>query len=191
MHPYYITGFADGEGSFHVSFRPRDEYLLGWKCTAVFHISQKEKHILSHIQHSLQCGTLRYRKDGVWAYEVSDRHILCTRIVPFFQRYPFLSKKKQRDFSQFQSILEILQRHPSLTLYDLIEILHHRDTIVLDVQGRGTASRTYSREDILRRAWHFWVMHESRILARNRKTHTILRDSTPNETLILRGGGRD
>jgi hypothetical protein len=25
---YYLAGFTDGEGSFHVSFRPRDDYKL-------------------------------------------------------------------------------------------------------------------------------------------------------------------
>ena len=25
---YYLTGFTDGEGSFHVSFRPRDDYKM-------------------------------------------------------------------------------------------------------------------------------------------------------------------
>ncbi len=26
---YYIVGFADGEGSFNISFRKRDDYLIG------------------------------------------------------------------------------------------------------------------------------------------------------------------
>jgi hypothetical protein len=25
---YYLAGFVDGEGSFHVSFRPRDDYQM-------------------------------------------------------------------------------------------------------------------------------------------------------------------
>lgn len=28
---HYTVGFADGEGSFNVSFRQRDDYLIGWK----------------------------------------------------------------------------------------------------------------------------------------------------------------
>lgn len=191
MHPYSITGFADGEGSFHVSFRPGDDYLLGWKCTAVFNISQKEKHILSRIQHAVQCGTLRYRREGVWAYEVSDRHLLGTCIVPFFQRYPFLSRKKQGDFSRFQCILEMLQRHPSLTLHDLMEILHHRGTVLVGLRERSTSSRRYSREVILHRAWLFWMVNEPRILARNGETHTIPRDSTPNTPGDLYRGARE
>jgi intein-encoded DNA endonuclease-like protein len=57
---FYIAGFTDGEGSFNVSFRKREDYLLGWKITPVFNISQKEKSILALVKHHLECGTLRF-----------------------------------------------------------------------------------------------------------------------------------
>lgn len=38
---WYIVGFADGEGSFNLSWRKRDDYLIGWKVSPVFNISQK------------------------------------------------------------------------------------------------------------------------------------------------------
>lgn len=47
---WYIVGFADGEGSFNLSWRKRDDYLIGWKVSPVFNISQKEKTILSIIK---------------------------------------------------------------------------------------------------------------------------------------------
>lgn len=56
---YYISGFVDGEGSFNVSFRKRDDFLIGWKITPVFNISQDEREILAWIKHILKCGTLR------------------------------------------------------------------------------------------------------------------------------------
>jgi len=54
---YYIAGagFADGEGS--VSFRKRDDFLIGWKITPVFNISQDKKQILAWIQHVFKCGS--------------------------------------------------------------------------------------------------------------------------------------
>lgn len=42
---YYMTGFVDGKGSFNVSFRKRDDFLIGWKITPVFNIRQDEKQI--------------------------------------------------------------------------------------------------------------------------------------------------
>ena len=38
----YLTGFADGEGSFNISFRKRRDYRLSWKVSACFNISQRE-----------------------------------------------------------------------------------------------------------------------------------------------------
>lgn len=62
---YYIVGFSDGEASFNVSFRKRDDYLIGWKMSPVFTISQKEKTILCIVKKYLQCGTIRFRNDNV------------------------------------------------------------------------------------------------------------------------------
>jgi hypothetical protein len=38
----YLAGFADGEGSFNVSFRKRNDYRLPWKISLCFNISQSE-----------------------------------------------------------------------------------------------------------------------------------------------------
>lgn len=44
---FSIVGFRDGEGSFNTSFRKRDDFLLGWKITPVFTVSQKQRDILA------------------------------------------------------------------------------------------------------------------------------------------------
>src|SRR5437867_11026969 len=36
---HYLAGFADGEGSFNISFRPRADYQLPWKISMSFNIS--------------------------------------------------------------------------------------------------------------------------------------------------------
>nr|YP_009130543.1 putative LAGLIDADG homing endonuclease [Tydemania expeditionis]CEO91073.1 putative LAGLIDADG homing endonuclease [Tydemania expeditionis] len=87
-HGYYITGFADGEGSFNVSFRKRNNFLIRWKITPVFNISQDEREILAWIKHILKCG------DKVWVFEVTNQQALNEQILPFFDRFPFQSKKK-------------------------------------------------------------------------------------------------
>jgi len=42
----------------------------------------------------LKCGTIRFRKDGVWMFEVNNQKSLCGKILPFFDPFRFLSKKK-------------------------------------------------------------------------------------------------
>lgn len=160
---YYITGFADGEGSFNTSFRLREDYLIGWKITSVFNISQKERDILAIIKNHLKCGTIRPRNDGVWVYEVETRQAVLHNIIPFFERFPFLSSKKKRDFVRFKKIINILERHKSTTLVDIQEIL----SLLGEVQSQ--ACRKYTNEEILLRAMKFWVTNHTRIKQFNEK----------------------
>ena len=47
---FYLAGFADGEGSFNVSFRPRDDYRIPWKVSLCFNVSQRDEVILSRFK---------------------------------------------------------------------------------------------------------------------------------------------
>jgi hypothetical protein len=53
----YIAGFTDGEGSFNISVKKRNDYKDQWKLTASFNISQKDRVILALIKNELGCGT--------------------------------------------------------------------------------------------------------------------------------------
>src|SRR5215472_15992827 len=97
---YYLAGFADGEGSFNFSLRRRPDYRIPWKLSVSFNVSQKERDILELFKRHLNCGTLRPRPDGVWYFEVTNRRDIVDIIIPFFQRYRFLSRKKRRDFDK-------------------------------------------------------------------------------------------
>jgi len=44
---YYLAGFADGEGSFMVVVRKRDDYKIPWKISVCFNVSQKDRVILT------------------------------------------------------------------------------------------------------------------------------------------------
>jgi LAGLIDADG endonuclease. len=61
---YYLAGFADGEGSFNVSFRRRHDYKMPWKISLCFNVSQRDKVILALFKRYLKCGTLRHAKTG-------------------------------------------------------------------------------------------------------------------------------
>jgi len=90
---YYLAGFTDGEGSFNLSFRKRNDYFMPWKVSLCFNISQRDKTVLLLFKQYLRCGTLRSRKDGVWYYEVNDFNAIMNNVIPFFDQFGFLSKK--------------------------------------------------------------------------------------------------
>ncbi len=123
---YYLAGFADGEGSFNVSFRPRDDYAIPWKVSLCFNISQKDKVILTLFKKHLNCGTLRSRPDGVWYYEVNNFRAIVENVIPFFDRFGFLSAKKKRDFSKFKKIARMMQENRHLDKEGILEILEIR-----------------------------------------------------------------
>lgn len=158
---YYITGFADGEGSFNTSFRVRNDFLIGWKISPVFNISQKQRDILAIIKSHLKCGTIRFRKDAVWVYEVDNLNAIKTQIIPFFDKYPFLSIKKKKDFIRFKKIITILECNKSTTLVDLQKICQLLDEI------ESKSSRTYTTEQILLRANEFWARNSEKINKKN------------------------
>lgn len=142
---FYLAGFADGEGSFNVSFRPREDVLRPWKVSLCFNISQKDRVILALFKRHLKCGTLRARPDGVWYFEVNNLEAIRTHVIPFFKRFRFLSAKKKRDFAKFVQLAVLLQEGRHHTEQGIREVL----LIRRDMNDGG--KRRYQDEDILAR----------------------------------------
>ncbi len=142
---YYLAGFADGEGSFNVSFRPRQDYKLPWKISLCFNISQKDKVILALCKRYLECGTLRGRPDGVWYYEVNNFNAIWEKVMPFFKKFNFLSAKKKRDFAKFCEIAELMKKGEHLKEEGIKKILEIRRE--MNDGGR----RKYSDTEIMKK----------------------------------------
>ena len=142
---YYLAGFADGEGSFNVSFRPREDYGCPWKVSLCFNISQRDRVILALFKRHMQCGTMRQRKDGVWYYEVNNMTGIVGNVIPFFERFGFLSAKKKRDFQKFKKIASLMTEKKHLNREGIEAILQIRS----DMNDGG--KRRYSDDDIRNR----------------------------------------
>ncbi len=140
---YYLAGFADGEGSFNVNFRPRRDYNLKWKISLCFNISQRDPVILATFKRYLRCGTLRQRRDGVWYYEVNNLRAIVENVIPFFERFKFRSAKKKRDFSKFRKIARLMVENKHLTIEGIREILKLRSEM------NDGGKRKYSDKEIL------------------------------------------
>jgi hypothetical protein len=140
---YYFAGFVDGEGSFNVSFRPRPDYRMPWKVSLCFNISQRDGEILSRFRECLACGTMRQRRDGVWYFEVNNLKALVENVIPFFDRFGFLSAKKQRDFAKFKQLATLLAEGRHTTRSGIEEIVRIRS----DMNDGG--KRRYVDEQIL------------------------------------------
>lgn len=142
---HYLAGFTDGEGSFNVSFRKRGDYAMPWKVSLCFNVSQRDEVILALFKRHLKCGTMRTRPDGVWYYEVNNFTAIVENVIPFFDRFGFLSAKKQRDFAKFKQIAKLVQGGHHLSKEGIDEIL----TIRRDMNDGGAMRRKYSDDSIL------------------------------------------
>ena len=140
---YYLAGFADGEGSFNVSFRKRKDYSNPWKISLCFNVSQKDKVILALFKRHLKCGTLRDRKDGVWYFEVNNFEAIVENVIPFFRKFGFLSAKKKRDFSKFRELATLIAKGDHLHEDGIRRILEIRR----DMNDGG--KRKFTEADIL------------------------------------------
>ena len=142
---FYLAGFADGEGSFNVSFRPRNDYKLPWKVSLCFNISQRDPVILAQFKRHLHCGTMRQRRDGVWYYEVNNLVPILENVIPFFERFGFLSAKKKRDFAKFKQLADLIREGRHLTREGVEQVLEIRREM------NDGGKRRYSDEEILGR----------------------------------------
>ena len=167
---YYLAGFSDGEGSFNVSFRPRPDYSIPGKVSLSFNVSQKDRVILALFKRHLGCGTLRGRPDGVWYYEVTNINGIVENVIPFFERFPFLSAKKKRDFAKFKQIVALMQRGAHLTKDGVREILQIRDRM------NDGGKRRYAHSDIL---------------ASLVESSETTRQASPSDDDIVRSSSRD
>jgi len=121
----YLTGYADGEGCFCVSFSRSRRHKFGWEIRPSFSISQNSDRaeVLRIFQERFGCGSIRPdRSDKTLKYETRCIEDLVERIIPHFERYPLLSSKRE-DFERFAWICRMMQEDKHLTRKGFEEIV--------------------------------------------------------------------
>ena len=185
---FYLAGFADGEGSFNISFRRRQDYKLPWKISLCFNISQKDKVILALFKHHLGCGTLRSRPDGVWYYEVNNFNAIIDNVIPFFKKYHFLSAKKKRDFAIFCCMAELIRDGKHLHYDGIKEILKLRREM------NDGGKRKFSESEILRafqKSSETIRQTPAAVLQQQNAGDDIVRSSEKSEVIVIKNDEPD
>ena len=110
MNPQWITGFIDGEGSFQLSITYRSKFRYGIEVGLCFSVAQSKKsaYIIDTFQTYFGCGyVVNDNKSNCRVFRVKKLDDLRRTIIPFFQKYPLLTAKKE-DFSKFVEIHHLL-----------------------------------------------------------------------------------
>ena len=142
---WYISGFVDGEGSFNVSLRKKSDYRVGWQPVLSFNVSQREKTILTLMKRHFGCGIIKKRKDGLHSYDVTNPKAIQEIIIPFFEKYRFLSANKKKNFSLFKRIVKLMAEKKHLEPKGFRELLEIRKKLN---KGKGR-TRKYTLENVL------------------------------------------
>ncbi|RKZ23432.1 endonuclease [bacterium] len=146
LHPWYITGIVEGEGSFCVSFSKRRRLKVGIETRPSFSITlnRRDLELLKAIHRYFRCGGIRFsRSDRTYKYEVRSVKDLVKRIIPHFERYP-LKGAKAEDFERFAKICKMVHANLHLNKQHLKEIIDL--AYGMDPSGK----RKCSRKDLLR-----------------------------------------
>ena len=119
----WIVGFVDGEGCFTVSFfkHPKSRLRLKWQVFPEFVITQgmKSQKALENIKKFLGCGEIYLNKrygnhhEHLLKYVVRNREELLNRIIPFFEKNP-LQSEKRNDFKVFAKIVRMMGKKKHL-----------------------------------------------------------------------------
>lgn len=151
LDPWYITGFVEGEGTFHIAFYRDPGMKQGVKVIPEFHVNQSYLRLqtLQAIKRFFDCGYIKENhkgsaRDTTYVYVVRDREDLLKKIIPFFERYPLLSLK-QRSFRIFAYIVRMVHegKHREREGIEQIITLAYQ----MNIEGRY---RLRSRKRLLR-----------------------------------------
>ena len=116
LEAQWVVGFVDGEGCFHVGINPHPEMTVGYQVLPEFTVVQHEAnvHLLYALKKFFGCGVVRKNHADRMAYRVRNAQHLRQRIIPFFEKHPLKSRKRQ-DFIKFRRILLMMERGEHLT----------------------------------------------------------------------------
>jgi len=120
MDNNYISGFVDGEGTFHICFQRRSDLKYNWQVVPEFHINQNgtSKNVLEKIRNILDCGYIKRNdgkseKDKTLVYVVRRKKDLLEKVIPFFEKYPLWTEKRN-DFLKFKEVLKMMDKDQHL-----------------------------------------------------------------------------
>ena len=150
LNPWYIVGFVEGEGTFHIAFYKDPAMKQNIKVIPEFHVNQSYLRIntLQEIKKYFGCGYLKENhaartNDDTYVYVVRDRQDLLNKIIPFFSRYP-LRSIKQKSFELFAQIVQMIALGKHRTIPGLKKIIN----LAYNMNAKGKY-RTRSKEELL------------------------------------------
>lgn len=136
LHPQYIAGFIDAEGSFSVSLGRNKTLRRGIEVRPEFEIELRadDRKILERLLITIGCGRIydcSYERYGWYPhvkYKITSIKDMKEFLFPFLDRYS-LQAKKAKTYSLFREIVMIMHKKEHLTDKGFRKIERLRDKI--------------------------------------------------------------
>ncbi len=125
LHPYYVTGLTEGEGSFYVGILPRKLGNVDFEVRPSFSLTQHKRNrsVLFKLKEYFGCGSIRFsKKDQTYKFEVRSLNDLKEKILPHFEKFP-LEGEKEKDFKILKEIVGMMERREHLERKGLLKIV--------------------------------------------------------------------
>ena len=145
---YYVSGFVDGEGSFHVAIQRNKTALFGYQLVPELHVSNNDTKVLKLMKKLLGCGYIKDNhklnpRDFSSVFVVRNRRDLLTKIIPFFETYPLISLKA-KDFEKFAFIVKEMEIGTHLKKDEFLKLL--KSAFSMNANGKH---RKFKLEEVI------------------------------------------
>ena len=132
---FLLAGFVEGEGSFNVSLRRKVDYKVNWQVVMSFNVSKRSNVTLF----------IKVRKiDNLYSLDITNPVDIIQKVIPYFQKYPVLSDSKNKNFSIFCAVAQLMEKGQHRNPIGLRKILELREKIN---EGKGR-TRKYGILDV-------------------------------------------
>ena len=124
FNPYWIVGFVDGEGCFHIGINKHPEVKFGYQVLPELTVVQHERDIalLHKIRTYMKCGVVRRNHGDRYCWRVRKLENLTEIILPFFEKYK-LNSQKRIEFDKFGQVVRLMQKAEHLNLEGFNKIM--------------------------------------------------------------------
>jgi hypothetical protein len=134
LHPQWISGFIDAEGSFGLYFIKNSTLRFGWQIRPSFRIRlhKKDLALLQEIQNYFSClgeelgqqfsGQVRASGDSV-VFRVYSSAEIVNVIFPHFDKYPLVTEKLA-DYLLFSEAVKLIYNKEHLNLAGLEKVIN-------------------------------------------------------------------
>lgn len=124
LHPWWVTGFVDGEGSFIINTTKSKTTKIGYSVKLIFSVSMH--HSDEALLHKLRAffkgaGHIIHTKKYV-AYRVENFSEIMEHIIPHFLAYPCQSTKFI-NFYLFKAVADLVNKKEHLSMEGYIKLL--------------------------------------------------------------------